>query len=103
VIGHGSTNVYVAEEILGECPKRDQFLSGLIINGTLCLTQPEEKPPMIVIRRGKLVPPEPTMEEVLKNFGPESVFIKGANAVDPPRGNRRIHGPSLWGDHGLRA
>jgi hypothetical protein len=83
VIGHGSTNVYVAEEILGECPKRDQFLSGLIINGTLCLTQPEEKPPMIVIRRGKLVPPEPTMEEVLKNFGPESVFIKGANAVDP--------------------
>jgi hypothetical protein len=42
---------------------------------------------MIVIRRGKLVPPEPTMEEVLKNFGPESVFIKGANAVDPPRGN----------------
>jgi len=38
---------------------------------------------MIVIRRGKLVPPEPTMEEVLKNFGPESVFIKGANAVDP--------------------
>jgi len=83
VIGHGSTNVYVAEEILGECPHRDQFLSGLIVNGTLCVTQAEEKPPMILIRKGRLVPPELTMEETLRNFGGESVFIKGANAVDP--------------------
>jgi hypothetical protein len=82
VIGHGSTNVYVAEEILGECPGRDRFLSGLIVNGTLCLTQAEEKPPMIMIRKGKRVLPELTMEDTLKNFGGGSVFIKGANAVD---------------------
>jgi hypothetical protein len=44
VIAHGSTNVRVAEEILGECPERDKFLSGLIINRILCLTQAEEKP-----------------------------------------------------------
>ena len=83
VIGHGSTNVCVAEEILGECPHPDQFLSGQIVNRILCVTQAEEKPPMIVIRKGKRVPPELTMEETLKNFGAESVFIKGANAVDP--------------------
>ncbi len=83
VIGHGTTNVRVAEEILGECPKGVNFVSGLITNGTLCVTQAEEKPPMIVIRQGKLVPPELTMEEVLRNFGADSVFIKGANAVDP--------------------
>ncbi len=83
IIGHGSTNVRVAEEILGECPKRNHFISGLIINGILCVTQAEEKPPMIVIRRGKLVPPELTMEEVLQNFNADSVFIKGANAIDP--------------------
>ena len=83
IVGHGSTNVRVAEEILGECPERDRFLSGQIINGVLCLTQAEEKPPMIKIRKGKLVLPEPTMEETLKNFGADSVFIKGANAVDP--------------------
>ncbi|MEM3462842.1 MAG: hypothetical protein QXJ15_04165 [Candidatus Bathyarchaeia archaeon] len=35
VIGHGSTNVYSAEEIFGECPKRNQSLSGLTINETL--------------------------------------------------------------------
>lgn len=83
VIGHGSTNVRVAEEILGECPKRNNFISGLIINGVLCVTQAEEKPPLIVIRKGKRVPPELTMEEVLQNFGADSIFIKGANAVDP--------------------
>jgi hypothetical protein len=83
VIGHGSTNVRVAEEILGACPKRANFISGLIVNGTLCVTQAEEKPPMIVLRKGKLVPPEATMEDVLQNFGADSVFIKGANAVDP--------------------
>ncbi|MEK6709340.1 MAG: hypothetical protein AABZ64_02055 [Nitrospinota bacterium] len=83
VIAHGSTNVRVAEEILGACPQRDKFLSGQIINGILCLTQAEEKPPMIKIQRGKQVPPDLTMEETLKNFGAGSVFIKGANAVDP--------------------
>jgi hypothetical protein len=83
VIGHGSTNVRVAEEIIGECPQRDQFISGLVINGTLCVTQAEEKPPMLVIRKGSLVPPKLTMEETLKGFDHGSVFIKGANAVDP--------------------
>ncbi len=85
VIGHGSTNVYVSEEILGHCPDRDKFLSGQIIHGILCVTQAEEKPPMIVIRKGQLVRPELTMEETLKNFDAGSIFIKGANAVDLER------------------
>jgi hypothetical protein len=83
VIGHGSTNVYVAEEIIGECPERDKFLSGQIIHGILCITQAEEKPPMIMIRKGKRILPKLTMEETLINFDAGSVFIKGANAVDP--------------------
>ena len=90
VIGHGSTNVRVAQEILGECPKPNSYLSGLVINGVLCVTQPEEKPPMIMCRKGKLVPPELTMEETLKNFDAGSVFIKGANAVDPD-GNAGVY------------
>jgi len=83
VIGHGSTNVYVAEEVLGQCQNRDKFLSGMIINHILCVTQAEEKPPILMLRKGKIILPEPTMEETLKNFGEGSVFIKGANAVDP--------------------
>lgn len=90
VIGHGSTNVHVAEEIMGHCPGRDRFLSGLVINRVLCVTQPEEKPPMIVIRKGELIPPKKTMEETLQDFHSGSVFIKGANAVDP-EGNAGVY------------
>jgi len=90
LIAHGSTNVRVAQEILGQCPEPDKFLSGEVINGILCITQAEEKPPMIVVRKGKLVPPALTMEETLEGFGAGSVFIKGANAVDP-EGNAGVY------------
>ena len=90
LIAHGSTNVRVAQEILGQCPEPDKFLSGEVINSILCITQAEEKPPMIVVRKGKLVPPALTMEETLEGFGAGSVFIKGANAVDPA-GNAGVY------------
>ena len=90
LIAHGSTNVRVAQEITGQCPEPDKFLSGEVINGILCITQAEEKPPMIVVRKGKLVPPALTMEETLEGFGAGSVFIKGANAVDP-EGNAGVY------------
>ncbi len=81
-IGHGSTNVYVAEEIFGACAHRDKYLSGLVVNRILCVTQAEEKPQMLLWRKGLLTAPAATMGETLKDFGADSVFIKGANAVD---------------------
>src|SRR3546814_20858166 len=44
VIAHGSTNVYVAEEIMGDCPERDRYVSGQVINGTLCPPEPAATP-----------------------------------------------------------
>lgn len=81
-ICHGATNVYVAEEIFGACTSRDKYLSGLVVNRILCVTQAEEKPPLLLWRKGVLNAPAATMGETLKDFGAESVFIKGANAVD---------------------
>ena len=57
LIGHGSTNVYVAEEILGREIvagrfDRDTYLSGVTLRGTLCSTMGKEKPPILLIRRG---------------------------------------------------
>ena len=93
-IGHGSTNVYVAEEILGreklsELLNRDSYLSGFINNGVLCTIPGDEKPPMLVLNRGTVEPPAPTMAELLADFGSDSVVIKGANAVDP-EGNAAV-------------
>ena len=81
-ICHGGTNVYVAEEIFGQCTNRDKYLSGLVVNRILCVTQAEEKPPLLLWRKGELNAPGATMVETLKDFGAGSVFIKGANAVD---------------------
>ena len=83
VIAHGSTNVFVAEEVLGYCPERDKYASGQVINGTLCQTESSEKPPILRLVKGKPVPPVPTMDETMAGWDDKCVFIKGANAVDP--------------------
>ena len=88
LIGHGSTNVYVAEEVLGRkksavLMNRNAYLSGVITRGTLCCTQGEDKPPIIILNRGVPIPPAPTMSEMLRDFGRDSIVVKGANAVDP--------------------
>ncbi len=88
LIGHGSTNVFVAEEILGkekvaEIWRRETYLSGVILRGILCTTLGPEKPPILVLNRGKIEPPAPTMEVLLKDFGRNCAVIKGANCVDP--------------------
>lgn len=94
LIGHGSTNVYVAEEILGRDAvarlfERNCFLSGVTMRGSLCTIPGSDKPPILLLRRGKVVPPAATMSEMLKGFGRESVVLKGANAVDP-EGNAAV-------------
>jgi|TARA_B110000263_G_scaffold248900_1_gene264961 hypothetical protein len=83
IIAHGSTNVYVAEEVLGYCPERDKYVSGQVINGTLCQTEPSEKPAIMRLVKGIPVPPVPTMEESMAGWDHTCLFIKGANAVDP--------------------
>ncbi len=83
IIAHGSTNVYVAEEVLGYCPERDKYVSGQVINGTLCQTEPSEKPAIMRLVKGIPVPPVPTMEETMAGWDDTCLFIKGANAVDP--------------------
>lgn len=82
IIAHGSTNVFVAEELIGYCPQKNYYLSGQVINSVLCQTHPDEKPPMIKLVKGELVPPAPMMDETLRNFDDRCVFIKGGNAVD---------------------
>jgi hypothetical protein len=90
LIGHGSTNVYVAEEVLGrkkfaEILDRNAYLSGVIQRGTLCTIPSEEKPAILILNRGAVEPPAPTMAAILKDFDRDSIFIKGANAVDAER------------------
>jgi len=88
LISHGSTNVYVVEEILGremasELWCRDHYVSGVLLRGNLCTILATDKPPILILNRGKVEAPALTMGEILKGFDQNSAFIKGANCLDP--------------------
>jgi hypothetical protein len=82
IIARGVTTAYVTEELFGITiePKAAQT-AGLICGG---ITNNHAGPPPCtwhVIRKGKVVEGADSNVEIL-SFGPEDVFIKGANAVD---------------------
>jgi hypothetical protein len=96
IIGRGITNAYVTEEILGI---RIEPKAGLTF-GMVCagITTGNSGPPACsyhVIREGKVVEGADSKVEIL-SFGPDDVFIKGANAIDPD-GNAGILTSSLIG------
>ena len=96
IIGRGITNAYVTEEILGI---RIEPKAGLTF-GMVCagITTGNSGPPACshhVIREGKVVEGADSKVEIL-SFGPDDVFIKGANAIDP-EGNAGILTSSLIG------
>ena len=83
IIGRGITNAFVTEELFGVSvePKAAQTL-GIVSKG---ITNAHVGPPPStwhVINKGKAVEGADSNVEILK-FGPDDVFIKGANAVDP--------------------
>jgi hypothetical protein len=87
LISHGSTNIYVLEELLGkqkisELMEPPSFVTGLIKRGTLCSTAAKKKTPIVLLKKGIVTPPAATMSEMLRDFNSHSVVIKGANAVD---------------------
>ena len=96
IIARGITNAFVTEELFGLQvePKAGQTV-GLVCNG---ITDANSGPPPCtrhVVRQGRVVEGADSNVEIL-NFGPEDVFIKGANAVDG-EGNAGIFSSSVKG------
>lgn len=96
IIARGVTNAYVTEELFGITvePKAGQTV-GMVCGG---ITNSNTGPPPCtwhVVRKGKVVEDADSNVEIL-NFGPDDVFIKGANAVDAD-GNAGIFAASVKG------
>ncbi len=81
IIGHGTTNAFVAEELLGESVPKWRYAAGVIADGRLDVTENESRLPPFAMKQGK--PFGSDWVELLKEFGREDVFIKGGNAIDP--------------------
>jgi hypothetical protein len=80
VIGLGTTNARVAEELLGEKIEREKFAAGVILPKGTCVVPREQRKGDIIIRRGK--PIEAKLDDVLLELTADDVLIKGANALD---------------------
>lgn len=81
IVAVGTTNAFVAEELLGRKIEREKFVAGVTLPKGTCVLPPERRIKEIVISRGKAI--DAKMEDVLQEMTSGDVFIKGANALDP--------------------
>lgn len=80
IIAGGTTNAFVAEELVGQKIEKSRYTAGIITKGRHCVTPAGERIPPFVLIDGE-ISSEP-WEKVLDEFTAGDVFIKGANAVD---------------------
>jgi hypothetical protein len=97
----GTTNAYVAEEILSDLPglgnnkplqgfrgqrgeapliDKQRYAAGVITDRGTCVVPKEEREKEVVLKNGKMS--EESMEKAIENLSADDVFIKGANALD---------------------
>ncbi len=87
LISNGTTTAYVAEEILGIHLDIERFPCGVITDGVQCQS-PDSRVRSILIDKGKFVQTDETISDYeelkdwIEGFGPNDIYIKGANAVD---------------------
>lgn len=87
IIGLGTTNAYVAEEILdalhdteARTIDKQRYAAGVITARGTCIVPKEEREKDVIIRDGK--PCDMDIEKAVEELTAEDVFIKGANALD---------------------
>jgi len=82
IIGSGTTNLLVAEELLQTSFESfEPYVAGVITQHSACSTEPSERKGAWCIEKGKLV--DEPWTDFLNRFEPGDIFIKGANAIDP--------------------
>jgi hypothetical protein len=86
IIGLGTTNAYVADEILSELSgankiDKQRYAAGVITDKGTCVVTKEEREKEVIIKNG-VVRREESIENAIEELSAEDVFIKGANALD---------------------
>jgi len=78
----GTSNAYVAQELLGAAgPDPRKYTAGINSHRLLCVTDPDKREPMpIILHKGELSSKD--VAGALTDFHLETVIIKGANAID---------------------
>lgn len=80
LVGRGSTNAYILEELLGDKIKKEGYMAGQVVKGVLCVLGPEERIKPMTFHKGKVLAVEPA--SVLDKLSSGDILLKGANAID---------------------
>ena len=82
ILNGGTTNGFVAQELLGMRDLKPQtFTAGINTHRLLCVTDLDKRSPFpVVLYKGKIS--SKTIPEALGDFHIETIVIKGANAID---------------------
>jgi hypothetical protein len=80
LVGRGSTNAYILEELLGNKIRKEAYTAGQVIKGVLCVLGPDERIKPMIFQKGKAIEAEPA--SVLDKLASGDILLKGANAID---------------------
>jgi len=81
IIGVGTTNSYIAEELgFISADDKPRFAAGIVSSGVPCVTDANTRLANACLENGRIK--EVSWEEFIKDFGRDDVFVKGANAFD---------------------
>jgi hypothetical protein len=81
VIGRGSTNAFILEELLGCKMEKERYVAGQVIKGVFCVLAGGLRAKPVTLHKGEVLNVEPGA--VIDKLTPGDILIKGANAVDP--------------------
>ena len=81
VVGRGSTNAFILEELLGTKMDKERYVAGQVIKGVLCVMPAGLRTKPITLHKGEVLNVDPGA--VIDKLTPGDVMIKGANAIDP--------------------
>lgn len=84
IIATSTTTGYVAEELMGKEFNKGMFTAGVVTKEGAQITVPDGRYNHIVFVNGEMKEcSTPELVPYLSKMGPDDVFIKGANAIDP--------------------
>jgi len=81
VVGRGSTNAFILEELLKSKMDKERYVAGQVIKGVFCVLPAGLRTKPVTLHKGEVLNVEPGA--VIDKLTPGDVLIKGANAVDP--------------------
>jgi hypothetical protein len=81
VVGRGSTNAFLIEELMNSTMDKERYVAGQIIKGFLCVLGNDLRSKPVTFHKGEVLAVEPG--SVIDKLVPGDILIKGANAIDP--------------------